>query len=410
MIAYHFPPVGESTGFLRTLSFARYLPENHWRPVVLSVDPKAYPVTRTDNLADVPPDLEVHRAFALDVRRHLSLFGAYFHWMATPDRWNSWLVGAIPKGLALIRRHKPDIIWSTYPIATSVLIGMVLHRLTRIPWVLDLRDPLLYGAWPTDPWQRRTHAALERRAVRLADRVILTTPGAARLYRERYPQLPADRWQVIENGVDEAIFAAAKGDDDSRSRALPEAPITLVHSGLLETPDRDPTAFFRAIAQLRAAGKLAGRSLRVVLRASGQATLYQSKIDELGIGDIVTLAPRIPYRDALSELIGASGLVLLQGPDCNDQIPAKAYEYLAASRPILGLIDHRGDTCALLRNCGVPYLADMNSADQIAQQLQTFITDIDQGRAHVVEADVAPRYSRRARTAELAQLFDTLAT
>lgn len=407
MVAYHFPPIEESSGFLRTLSFARYLPEYQWRPIVLSVDPKAYPVTRAENLADVPADLEVHRVFALDVQRHLSLSGVYFRWMATPDRWNSWVLGAIPKGLALIRRHRPDVIWSTYPIATSVLIGMTLHRLTGTPWLLDLRDPLVYGAWPTDPWRRRVHAFLENRAVKLAERIVVTTPGSARVYRERYPRLPADRWQVVENGVDEKIFDAVKNAD--RPGTSPGDHITLLHSGLIEIPDRDPTALFQAIAQLQKAGKLASRRLRVILRASGQETICRSKIDELGIGDFVSLAPRVPYREALSELLAANALLLLQGPDCNAQIPAKAYEYLAAGRPILGLIDNDGDTCALLRECGVPYLADMNSSDQIAQQLERLMADIDSGKAHVVEPSLAARYSRRARTGQLASLLDAVA-
>ena len=46
--------------------------------------------------------------------------------------------------------------------------------------------------------------------------------------------------------------------------------IVLVHSGLMEVPDRDPTAFFEAIAQMRAQGDIADQILRVVtLRATG---------------------------------------------------------------------------------------------------------------------------------------------
>ena len=36
MIAYHFPPMGESSGALRTLKFAKYLPDFGWQPVVMS--------------------------------------------------------------------------------------------------------------------------------------------------------------------------------------------------------------------------------------------------------------------------------------------------------------------------------------------------------------------------------------
>ena len=54
---------------------------------------------------------------------------------ALPDRWTSWFWGAVPAGLSLIRRYKPRVLWSTFPIATSHLIALTLHRLTGIAWV-----------------------------------------------------------------------------------------------------------------------------------------------------------------------------------------------------------------------------------------------------------------------------------
>ena len=44
------------------------------------------------------------------------------------------------------------------------------------------------------------------------------------------------------------------------------------------------------------------------------------------------------------------GLLLLQASNCNDQVPAKAYEYLRCHRPVLALTDPAGDTAELLRS------------------------------------------------------------
>ena len=41
-IAFHFPPVATSSGMQRALKFVRYLREDGWRPVVLTVHPRAY--------------------------------------------------------------------------------------------------------------------------------------------------------------------------------------------------------------------------------------------------------------------------------------------------------------------------------------------------------------------------------
>src|SRR4051812_8923822 len=142
LVAYHFPPVQGSSGLQRTLKFAQYLPSFGWQAAVLTAHPRAYEHVTADQVDDIPASTFVRRAFALDTARHLSIRGAYPRALALPDRWVSWWFGAVPAGLALIRRFKPDVIWSTFPIATAHLVGLTLAHLTRLPWVADFRDAM----------------------------------------------------------------------------------------------------------------------------------------------------------------------------------------------------------------------------------------------------------------------------
>ena len=87
MIAYHYPPVQGSSGLQRTLKFSKYLPQNGWQPMVLTVHPRAYLKTSNDLLTEIPDATIVKRAFALDTARHLSLFGRYPGILSRPDRW-----------------------------------------------------------------------------------------------------------------------------------------------------------------------------------------------------------------------------------------------------------------------------------------------------------------------------------
>src|SRR5258706_289224 len=161
MVAYHFPPMNASSGIQRTLRFAQYLPEFHWEPAVLTAHPRVYPSVSNASLAEVPPQLLVRRAFALDTVKHLSLKGLYPRWLALPDRWATWWLGAIGAGLSLIRNFKPDVIWSTYPIATAHLIGYTLRKLTGVPWVADFRDPMAQSDYPSDPLMHRAFEWIE---------------------------------------------------------------------------------------------------------------------------------------------------------------------------------------------------------------------------------------------------------
>ena len=165
MIAFHFPPMRGSSGIQRTLKFARYLPQFGWQPAVLSAHPRAYANTGQDQMSEIASDMPVHRAFALDTSRHLAFKGKYLSGMALPDRWSTWWLGAVPRGLKMIRHLRPDVIWSTYPIATAHLIAYTLHRLTGIPWIADFRDPMTDEDYPPNPVVSKTYHWIERKTL-----------------------------------------------------------------------------------------------------------------------------------------------------------------------------------------------------------------------------------------------------
>jgi glycosyltransferase involved in cell wall biosynthesis len=405
MIAYHFPPVHGSSGVQRTLKFSQYLPDYGWEPIVLTVNPKAYERTDASQLSEVSDDVVVRRAPTLDTARHLAIRRAYPRLLALPDRWVTWWLAAVPVGLRLIRKYRPNVIWSTYPIATAHLIGLTLHYLSGIPWLADFRDSMTEEDYPRDRATRWVYRWIERHTVASCSRAVFTAPGTVRMYSERYPELPSSRWRLILNGYDEENFReaerSAKSSDSNRNHIL------LVHSGLLYPSERNPDAFLWALKDLLNSGQISPQNLKVSLRASGYTDHYQRLITELGIQDIVSLESAIPYVAALEEMINADGLLLFQASNCNHQVPAKLYEYLRAGRPILALTDPTGDTASLLAKVSSATIAPIDSRERIAPTLLEFLQAIRNGKVTGHGIDLA-QYSRRARTKELAQLFDEL--
>jgi hypothetical protein len=402
MVAYHFPPLIGSSGIQRTLRFAQHLPEFGWEPAVLSAHTRAYPDTAGESLREIPRHVEVRRAFALDAKRHFAVAGAYPRLLALPDRWSSWCLGAVPAGLRFIRTFKPDVLWTTYPIASAHLIGLALHRLTGIPWVADFRDPMAQADHPADRLTHRVFEWIERRTLRACTQAIFTAPGALRLYAERYPDLPASRLGIIENGYDEASFAnleAPAPQDGDR-------PLTLVHSGTVYSSERDPRPLFAALGELRREGAISGASVKVLLRASGNDAYLSELVRAEGIQEIVSLQPAVGYRAALEEMQRSDGLLVLQAANCNYQVPAKLYEYLRARRPILALTDPQGDTAAVLRSAGVDSIAPLDSKESIRRSFVTFLEQLRAKRAPLPTETAVAACSRRARTAQLAAVLD----
>jgi hypothetical protein len=403
MVAFHFPPEAISSGIQRTLSFTKHLGHHGWEPLVLSVHPRAYSQPNPSQLASVPANLVVRRAFAFDAKNHLGIKGRYPGLLALPDRWVSWLLGAVPAGLSLIRRYRPDVIWSTFPISTAHLIGLILHRLTGLPWVADFRDPMVQPSYPDSPLQRRIYQWIERQTILRCQKAVFTTHSAMDSYLTRYPDVPASKFSVIENGYDEDGF-----DGGAAAAAAPSSgprPLTLVHSGVLYQDGRDPSAFLRALAMLKSLGKLDAAPLRVILRASGNDDEIRALAQQYGVGDMVEVAPSIPYREALSEMLAADGLLVFQGTPFNTQIPAKIYEYFRARKPILGLVDTGGETARVLRAAGFSSIANMDSSEEIARVLEQFAGDITHGLAHVASEELVAASSRAHRAGQLAEVL-----
>ena len=408
IVAYHFPPLRGSSGIQRTLRFCRYLPEFGWDPVVLTAHPRAHEETSTDLLGDLPRELPISRAFALNAALHLSFRGRYPKLLAVPDRWSSWFLGGVVAGMAAIRRHRVRAIFSTYPIATAHLIGLALSRLSGLPWIADFRDPMAQEGYPEDPLVWKSFRWIEERTLRRAARATFTSPSAIRDYQQRYPDIPRERFVLIENGYDEEAFAGLPTpvpsvENGGRRR------LVLLHSGIVYPSERDPTQLFQALRMLRDQNLVDASTVEFRFRASANVALLAGLAAQHGVSDLVSFPPPIPYRDALAEMCSADALLAMQAANCNSQIPAKVYEYLRARRPLLTLTDAQGDTADLIRRAAAGPIVALDSATAIASALPAFLAAVRAGAASIPSEEFAQAGSRRARTLQLSRVLNAIA-
>ncbi len=404
MVAFHFPPVRGSSGLQRTLRFANYLPEFGWDVRVLTVSACTYQSVSREQLAHISPDVAVQRVPCLDAAKHLSLRGRYPQLFALPDRWSSWVLAALPVALWDYATWRPDLVWTTYPIATAHLIGRWVNSMTGLPWVADFRDSMTEDHYPSEPRVWHAYRRIERRVIEHASACIFTTEGTRRMYAERYPGDKARDWNVIPNGYDEGAFNAAE-------RLMPQGResderVLLVHSGLLDPTDRNPTIFFDALATLRDESLISSSRIRVILRASGHDDIYRPELARRKLDDIVSLEPAIDYVEALAEMLRADGLLLFQGTPCNHQIPAKLYEYFRARRPLLCITDPDGDTAAAARAAGVSHIFPWNSREQLVSMMRAYFSGAISDASLVANEGATIASSRRSQTERLAEILD----
>ncbi len=392
-VSFPFPPMTGTSGVHRPLGFVRSLSRAGWSVTVLTVSPAAYPQRSDELVGRIPASVKVVRAFARDTARHLTIRGAYPRLAALPDRWVSWLLGAVPAGVYHILRRRPNVVCSTYPIASAHLIAYMLHRISGVPWVADFRDPMVDAGYPSDPRTRRAHAWIDRRTAEFARKLLFTTPGMVRDYRRSYPDRAACDFVCIGNGYDEASFEDV---DRPAVGRLPEGRTFLLHSGVVYPVERDPRPFFAALRELLDAGMIAGDRFTVRLRATSHDSEIAGFVEAFGVGAVVEIAPPIPHRDAIAEMLGADGLVVMQADNSKHQIPAKVYEYLRAGRPVLALTGRASDTGRLLEECGVRHVAALESSAEIKATLLDFLAQLRAGTVAAPDRGTVAAFSRDA--------------
>lgn len=402
-IAFHFPPVQGSTGVIRTLSFAKYIQQFGWIPAVMTVKPCVYEVINKHNYGLLRDDLKIFRSRAFDVKKAFSILRKYPRVLSLPDRWQSWIFFAVVDYLFRVRKWKPDIIFSTYPIATAHFIGFIIHKITGIPWVADMRDPMVQKGYPEHPQEYNSFRYIEKKIFTHASLIITTSVGAAELYKKRYVNYPCKNIITISNGYDEELFQCK--DSINRNNSL--GPLKMLHSGSLHPEERNPHTLFIAISELFSDGIIFKNQITFTFRAAGFENIHRLTVKSLGIEEFVFFEPPISYHEATKEIIDADVLLLIQGEGNNYQIPAKTYEYFYAGKPILGLTDSLSDTSRLLTKMGFRTVS-INDKIAIKNEIIRLMSSINSGELLMPSKESVSMFSRKFLAGQLADQLNAL--
>ncbi len=383
VIAYIFPPLARA-GVHRTVRFVRYLPELGWDLTVLTVAEPYYPPNSPidrELLQKIPARVKIESTpvfrgvdnlfrmkSALRGKKSTSTLrtaqataakasnaeGAsepaktanpktrglfqrskdlITDLTSIPDKDVNWLPHAVKHALALHRREKFDLIYSTAPPFTDHLIAQLIKQRTGLPWVADFRDP-----WARAPWKAeilgssvRGKAAtkLERQFVAHADRIILNTDWILREFTEYYGAQLARKFSVITNGFDpqdfvDPVMPAERGNK-----------LVITHTGALYRK-RSPEQFFAACERMLASGYIAPHELELRFVGGIAPELYRTFECSEALRQTIQVIPQVSHREALGYQMQSDVLFILQ-PGTSVSVPGKIFEYIGMRKRILAL-------------------------------------------------------------------------
>ena len=371
IITERFPPLGTAGASIRVVKFLKYISSMKWKFIVLTIDPDqpVMPIAQLSSFLEdeIPDETQIvrvlplisinkslrqsncvnpttassHKGIHIRFKTYARKWARYFKkWLFIPDEGILWVLRAFWEGYQLVRKEEIDLIYCVVPPHSSAILGTLLGKYGKKPLVLDVKDD-----WIDSPSFRKKPALvrsiekqLEARAVKAACRVVVVTEPSLTLFKRRYATTgQAEKFMCLPNGCDLAEYAHLK------QRSVPsQTNRFVIVSGAAgyQKNYRDITPFLIALAHFLAERPEAREQIEVVFLGKGHDHEYDSLIEGLGIGGIITETAPLP-RSEFVEWLWQADLFLLVQPDENvTAVSATLYEYWAVGKaPILLIAD-----------------------------------------------------------------------
>ena len=410
VFAYYFPPMGLS-GVQRVSKFVKYLPENGWRPHVITTGPIAYYAHDTSLLDDLDGrDVVIHRTSGSDPNSLLKGKGTVKmprEWMRKimravsdtlfiPDNKRGWAKQALALARELVKEHHFDAIFVSGPPFSTMMAAATLSEETGIPLVVDYRD-LWYGNqfhFYATPWHAHRHQALEHDVLIHASRVTVTNRKLKERHIATYNHLNFEDVVIIPHGFDPADIPPT----------LPaqrhDGPFRLTYTGIFYDVVT-PIPFFKAVRKVLAERK----DITLELHFAGLLRdEYVKAAKKLELTDIIHNHGYCAHAESVQLLLESDALWMMVGNTRNaDTISsAKLYEYMGTRKPLLVSVPN-GALRKDAERYGASWITEPDDVDAIAACIIEMVDAWRKGLLPTPDEAVVQSFDRRMLTASLAK-------
>ena len=286
------------------------------------------------------------------------------------SQW-SWFISAAFKGRRIIKKHKPEVIYTTAGPPSTHLAGMILSRMCGLPWLAEIHDPLIYD---DEPKKNRFHYFkkwLEKKIFQHADEIIYFTDQALARARRRNN---SSKGLVLRPGAEPPGMEPVPYEKRGQ--------IHFGHFGSL-AENRNLRPVFQAVGEIVSENMDLRDTIRIDIYGAALDPVSNRSMEEFGISDIVLRHGRLEYdpqtgktgrQRVLAEMRKSDVLLLIHGESviCDEYIPSKLYEYLLTARPIIGLASSGSELDMFLRE-NLCDSIDINDFSELKYKIYQYI-------------------------------------
>jgi len=421
-ITYFFPPLG-TVGVMRTLKFIKYLPDFGIKPTVITVKPIHHYAFDYSLLREIPEDIRVIKTESLEPLRIMKILkdfktkfkkeehkssqmlspgrrwgGIISRALLPPDEKVLWHPFLIPSALTEFKGRGYKAIITTSPPESIHLAGLIIHKITGIPWIADFRD-----GWTTThirriqpPISRVIDEFFEKLVIRNCTKIITITDELRDEFIERYPETNPDKFITITNGYDPQVIDWHPPRKDTTKLVITHCgSFTTLQSALnLLNSVRDLLQESPSIEeklQIRFVGVMKEEEVEMIERS--------------GLSSVVEILGYLPHRESLEEQLNADILLLIAPGDIEKtRIYSKVFEYLWARRPILAIAPE-GATVDMIRREGTGIIIHPDDREGIKEMITGIISHPDTLPTVKINDEFLKKYSRVKLTGKLAEVI-----
>ena len=420
IITYYWPPSG-GAGVQRTLHFAKYLGDYNCIPYVLTVDPAyaSYPVKDESLLSLVSENLNISNTKSFEALNILSVvagkdkvpYGGFTNqkkssffqdvlkWIRgnffIPDARIGWVKYATKKAAELIREHQIDCILISSPPHSSQLIGLKLKKdFPHLKWIADLRDPwtdiYYYKELLHTNWAKEKDLALEKKVLERADSILVVSNYIKYTFAEKSLKINVDKIHVLPNGFDESDFA--------KEEIKSEDKFYITYVGTIADSYK-PTVFFETLAMVIKQNNIE----HLVFRFVGSVPVsIKEKLNELGINS--EFIGHIAHKEAVRYMLCTNLLLLVipDAPGADGILTGKLFEYLGASKRIIGIGPSNGNAATILKECKAGVMFDRSNKKGLSNYL---VDEIMNDHRNKIDTNEIKKYTRKQLTQQLSSII-----
>ena len=287
--------------------------------------------------------------------------------LAVPDRQRGWANLAMHRIARDLKPGPDDVLVTFGQPMSDHLAGLALKRQFGCRWIAHFSDPWADNPFALPlPFVRWRNRRLERRVIKAADHVLMTSDETIDLVMRKYPVAWRGKTSVLPHAFDRSLYPP---------RRAATGPIVLRYLGSLYG-SRSPLPLLRGVERLPPA-LAANLQIEFVGEAAPRFVAAAARL-ALPPG-LVRFLPTIDYPSALAAMRAADLLVQIDAPaETSVFLASKLIDYVGARRPILGVTP--AGTARKLIEALSGWVAEPSAPDRVAAAIEQAVAQLDRSR------------------------------